>query len=64
MSILPAIREAIERVGWSRTAELSGVRRETLHRAFGENGRGHPTLTTIEKVLPVIGLELSIGDGQ
>lgn len=58
MSVIPQIREAIEREGWSKTADRSGVDRVTLHRCFGKNGRGHPTLTTVERVLPHVGLEL------
>lgn len=51
---------AIERIGVCEVARLSGVDRVVLWRAFSKNGRGHPTLTTIERVLPHVGLELAV----
>ena len=64
MNVLAGIREAIERIGWSETARLSGVDRTTLHRCFGRNGRGHPALATIERVLPHVGLELTVTEAR
>ena len=51
---------AIERQGWKKTAELSGVDRTSLHRSFGRNWRHRPSLETIEQVLPHLGLQLAI----
>jgi len=60
VTVLSDIRAAITAMGWSETARRSGVDRVTLHRVFGENGRGHPTLETIERVLPTLGLNLVV----
>lgn len=64
MNVLEQIRDAIERQGWSETARRSGITRTTLHRAFGDTRRKHcvsarPSFTTIERVLPHVGLELA-----
>lgn len=58
--VIAAIRAAIERIGWSETARRSGVERTHLHRSFGENGREWPSLSTIERVLPHLGLRLRV----
>lgn len=60
MTVIAQIRAGIERLGWSEISRRSGVDRTCLHRVFGKNGRGHPSLTTIERVLPHLGLELQV----
>lgn len=64
MNVLAKIRAGIERVGWSETARRSGVARSHLHRAFGANGRGGPSLNTIERVLPHVGLDLDVTEAS
>jgi DNA-binding phage protein len=64
VNVVEQIRAAIERIGWSETARRSGVNRVTLHRCFGKNGREHPTMTTIERVLPHIGLRIAVEEVQ
>jgi DNA-binding phage protein len=59
IGVVREIGLAIEREGWSATSKRSGVDRTELHRAFGRHGRGHPTLRTIERVIPHVGLELT-----
>lgn len=59
MTIIEQIRAGIERIGWSETSRRCGVDRTVLHRTFGNNPRG-PSLRTIQRVLPALGLELSI----
>jgi DNA-binding phage protein len=60
MGVVRDIGLAIEGRGWKRTAQESGVDRCALHRAFGRHGRGHPTMTTINRVLPGLGLRLAV----
>jgi DNA-binding phage protein len=65
VNVVGEIRTAIERQGWSETARRSGISRVTLHRAFGDTRRkaavnAGPSLATIERVLPSIGLELAV----
>jgi DNA-binding phage protein len=60
VGIVRAIGQAIDERGWSETSLRSGVERCSLHRAFGAHGRGHPTMTTIERVLPHVGLRLTV----
>jgi DNA-binding phage protein len=62
--ILDRIREEIEARGWSKVAEQSGVDRVNLHRVFGPNGRGRPNMTTLERVLPHLGLELQVTEAR
>lgn len=59
--IVPIVRAAIQRVGWSETARRAGVDRVTLHRCFGArpNGRG-PQLSTLLAILPHVGLSLTV----
>jgi DNA-binding phage protein len=64
VNLLAEIRAGIVRVGWSEVARRSGMHRITLHRCFGKNGRGRPTLATIERVLPHIGLQLAIVEAK
>lgn len=58
--IIPEIRAGIERVGWTETARRSGLERTQLHRAFGKNGRQCPSLATVERLLPHVGLRLAV----
>jgi len=60
VSILDQIGAAIKRNGWSRTARESGVDRTPLHRAFGNKPLKGTSLKTIERVLPALGLELTV----
>lgn len=62
MNIVAQIRTRIKLMGWSYVARKSGVERPTLWRAFGDGccPNRSPTLTTLNAVLPVIGLELEI----
>jgi len=39
-------------------AELTGITTKTIY--LVENGRGNPSLATLEKILDVLGLELSV----
>lgn len=58
-AVCEAIRLAIIRTGWSRTAELAGLDRCNLHRAFGGRTRGSlPNFTTITTVAQALGLRL------
>jgi DNA-binding phage protein len=52
------LRPRIAEVGWTAMARLSGVERASLHRAFRHNGK--PNLDTINKVLPHVGLRLTL----
>jgi DNA-binding phage protein len=54
----------IERVGWREVARRTGVDRCALHRTFSRNGRGHPTLATLDRVLPHVGLRLTIVEAE
>ena len=55
---LIAIRHIIEAKGGMRNiAQLSGLSRENLYRAFSENG--NPTLRTIKQVIHALGLKFS-----
>ncbi len=60
MTVVEQIRAGIERLGWSETARRCGVDRTQLHRAFGHNPRKGTSLRTIERVLPALGLELTV----
>lgn len=60
MTVVSEIRAAIVRMGWSETARRSGVDRTVLHRTFAEKPRKGPSLRTIERVLPALGLELAV----
>jgi probable addiction module antidote protein len=42
--------------GMTDLAMKTGIKRQALYRAFGENG--NPTLETMLKVLPALGLQL------
>lgn len=44
--------------GISGVAEATGIKRQQLYRAFGNDG--NPTLETMLKVLPALGLRLRI----
>jgi DNA-binding phage protein len=58
--VISDIGLAIERIGFREASRRSGVERAALHRAFSRNGRGHPTLRTLERVLPHLGLRLAV----
>lgn len=59
-AIVAAIRPAIEQLGWSETARRCGLHRTHLHHAFGRNADRTPKLQTIERVLPALGLQLTV----
>ena len=44
--------------GMSGVAEAAGIKRQMLYRTFSEDG--NPTLETLLKVLPVLGLRMRI----
>jgi len=44
--------------GMSDVASATGIKRQTLYRAFSEDG--NPTLETMLKVLPALGLRMRI----
>lgn len=56
--IAHAVGIAAKAKGMTETARLSGIRREQLYQAFGENG--NPTLQTLMPVLRALGVELSV----
>lgn len=56
--IAHAVGIAAKAQGMTETARLSGIRREQLYQAFGENG--NPTLQTLMPVLRALGVELSV----
>ena len=56
--IRAAIGTAARSRGMSALARDSGITRETLYKALGENG--NPTLETLCKVLGALGLRLSV----
>lgn len=56
--IAAAIGDIARARGMSSLAEVAGVRREALYRAFCKNG--NPTLTTLTGTLKALGLRLSV----
>jgi DNA-binding phage protein len=64
MSVVADIRAGIERVGWTETARRSGIDRGTLHRSFGKNARRIANLSTVERVVPHIGLALTVTEAR
>jgi probable addiction module antidote protein len=56
------IREALRTIarskGMTALAQESGLTREALYKAFGENG--NPTLDTLSRVFRALGLRLSV----
>ena len=60
MTIVDQIRERITAMGWSEASRRSGVDRTHLHRAFGNRPRKNVALSTIERILPTLGLKLTL----
>jgi DNA-binding phage protein len=60
-AICALVRAEIVRVGWSKTAALSGVERSALHRAFPANGMSRvPSFATVTAVAAAVGLEFTV----
>jgi len=55
---LKALRNVAQARQMSRVAKDAGVQRETLYRAFSE--QGNPTFETLSSVLEALGMKLSI----
>lgn len=59
--LIAIIRERVEQVGWSEAARRAGVDRCNLHRSLGPRHAQFPaSLRTLQKLLPAIGLELTV----
>ena len=57
--LLAIVRSRVALHGWSATAREAGVDRANLHRALRHGSERPISLTTLLKVLPVVGLELT-----
>jgi probable addiction module antidote protein len=61
-----AFLKALKNVAQARTmasvAREAGIQRETLYRAFSENG--NPTFETLSSVLAALGMKLSIASSE
>lgn len=53
-----AVGDVVRAIGMSTVARQSGMSREALYKALGDNG--NPTLDTLTKVLGALGLRLSV----
>lgn len=53
-----AVGDVVRAIGMSAVARQSGISREALYKALGDNG--NPTLDTLTKVLGALGLRLSV----
>lgn len=59
--LIVLIRARVEQVGWSKAARLAGIDRCNLHRSLGPRSAQFPaSLRTLQKLLPVLGLELTV----
>lgn len=56
--VLNALRIAVRAIGASEVARRTGLSRATLYDAFSDGG--NPTLATLEAVLGLLGLTLSV----
>ncbi|MDE8651832.1 addiction module antidote protein [Novosphingobium album (ex Liu et al. 2023)] len=53
-----AIGDVVRAIGMTAVARETGLSREALYKALGENG--NPTIATLSKVLAALGLRLSV----
>ena len=57
-ALLVALRQVAKAHGMAEVARHANVGEKTLFRSLSENG--HPTLSTLHKVLHAVGLRLSV----
>ena len=58
--VIDTLRRDIERVGWTTVASRTGIRRESLHRAFRAGRAEPPSFSTIMAVAQAVGRTLEV----
>jgi probable addiction module antidote protein len=61
-AFLKALKNVAQARPMAQVAREAGIQRETLYRAFSENG--NPTFETLSSVLAALGMKLSIAPNQ
>jgi probable addiction module antidote protein len=60
--LLKALKNVAQARPMSQVAKQAGIQRETLYRAFSE--QGNPTFETLSSVLGALGMKLSIAPNE